>query len=79
MHPEFDGQILSKLASITELPTRLPKSLSTQTFTLKSCDNSDREWTFSSKLIRIGRRSENDVTVEEPWVSKEHAEIIQLE
>ncbi len=77
MHPEFNGRILSKLSSITELPTRLPKPLSTQTFTLSSCDNPEREWKFSSKLIRIGRRSENDVTIEEPWVSKEHAEIIQ--
>ncbi|WP_041763530.1 CHAT domain-containing protein [[Leptolyngbya] sp. PCC 7376] len=79
MHPEFDGQILSKLSSITELPTRLPTPIKTQTFTLSSCDDPEREWTFSSKLIRIGRRSENDVTIEEPWVSKEHAEIIQRE
>lgn len=79
MHPEFDGQILSPLLAITELPTRLPIPVTTQTFTLKSCDHPERQWEFSSKLIRIGRRSENDVTVEEPWVSKEHAEIIQRE
>ena len=79
MHPEFDGQILSPLPAITELPTRLPIPVTTQTFTLKSCDHPHRKWEFSSKLIRIGRRSENDVTVEEPWVSKEHAEIIQRE
>jgi hypothetical protein len=79
MHPEFDGQILTALSPITELPTQLPQPVTSQTITLRSCQNPKRQWTFHSKLIRIGRRSENDVAIEEQWVSKEHAEIIHRE
>jgi len=77
MHPEFDGQILSELSPITELPTRLPKPLAKQTLGLRSCTEPEKQWMMTGKLMRIGRRSDNDVTVEEQWVSKEHAEIIQ--
>ncbi|MGB2926686.1 MAG: CHAT domain-containing protein [Limnothrix sp.] len=79
MHPEFDGQILSELSPITELPTRLPKFIATKKIKLRSCTNPEKHWTFHGKLIRIGRRSDNDVAIEEQWVSKEHAEIIRRE
>lgn len=79
MHPEFDGQILSNLSSITELPTQLPQAIPSAAVTLRSCLPPHRQWIFHHKLIRIGRRSENDVAIEEQWVSKEHAEIIHRE
>lgn len=77
LHPEFDGKILPHLLPITELPTQLPQPISAQTIRLTSLQSPERQWTFQSKLIRIGRRSDNDMSIEEQWVSKEHAEIIQ--
>ncbi len=80
MHPEFDGQILSHTTiPSTGLPTLLPQSVAKQMMRLESLLYPEKTWSFYGKLIRIGRRSDNDVVLDEQWVSKYHAEIILRE
>lgn len=80
MHPEFDGVLLQPFHSNTELPTvapmtrwhgsRLPLAQ------VRSLQDPLKIWTLRGGLMRVGRRPENDVVVQEQWVSQQHAEII---
>lgn len=79
MHPEFEGELLQPLdRGITELPTLQPDSFkgSRPVALLRSLDDVKRVWPIRGGLMRVGRRQENDLAIQERWVSQYHAEII---
>jgi hypothetical protein len=82
MHPEFSGELLRSVPEgITELPpTILPGSQQTLPLaTLRSLSDRDQVWTIQGGMMRVGRRPDNDLVVQERWVSQSHAEIFYRE
>ncbi|MEC4803699.1 MAG: CHAT domain-containing protein [Jaaginema sp. PMC 1079.18] len=80
MHPEFEGQLIQPLEpSITELPTILPSNLASSRFYafLRPVDTDTVVPATSVRggLMRIGRKSDNDLAITEKWVSQSHAKI----
>lgn len=77
MHPEFDGQLIKPLEeSMTELPGT-PTWLGRQTSaaSLRSVGTMAKVWPIRGGLMRVGSREENDLVLQEPGVSRQHAEI----
>ncbi|MBD2310695.1 CHAT domain-containing protein [Desertifilum sp. FACHB-1129] len=79
MHPEFDGELIPPLEEgVTELPenslTWMQKSLSPAC--LRSLGETEQVWPVRGGLMRVGRLPENDIVIQERWVSQRHAEII---
>jgi hypothetical protein len=78
MHPEFEGDLIYALEpSITELPTILPSSFASNRFYafLRPVDNHKQATSIRGGLMRIGRKSDNDLSIQEKWVSQNHAKI----
>jgi hypothetical protein len=74
MHPDFDSQVLSvQETEITRIPGEL--SQSAPLAAIRSVANPNLIWYLYGGTLRIGRRTENDVVITEPWVSGSHAEI----
>ncbi len=78
MHPEFDGVLIQPK---DDLSTDLPENSTTfirqripQAF-LRSPEAAGKVWPIRGGLMRVGRLSENDLVIEERWVSQTHAEI----
>lgn len=78
MHPEFDGALIEPA---DDLSTDLPENSTTfirrripQAF-LRSPEATGKVWPIRGGLMRVGRLSENDLVIEERWVSQRHAEI----
>ncbi|WP_204104195.1 MULTISPECIES: CHAT domain-containing protein [Spirulina sp. CCY15215] len=81
MHPEFEGELIKPLGEgITELPTVLPggKKNLVPKASLHSRPG-DRVWDIQGGLMRVGRRPDNDLVIQERWVSQNHAEIFYRE
>lgn len=81
MHPEFEGELIKPLGEgITELPTVLPggKKNVVPKASLHSLPG-DRAWDIQGGLMRVGRRPDNDLVIQERWVSQNHAEIFYRE
>ncbi|MEA5469644.1 CHAT domain-containing protein [Spirulina sp. 06S082] len=81
MHPEFEGELIKPLGEgITELPTVLPggKKNVVPKASLHS-QPGDRVWEIQGGLMRVGRRPDNDLVIQERWVSQNHAEIFYRE
>jgi len=76
MHPEFKGQILTPVEVRTELPTDLPFLDPFPQAEVRANVPNGRVWPIESGMLRVGRREDNDLVLEEPWVSLRHAEII---
>lgn len=79
MHPDFNGELVKAIhEGITELPTIQPTRTKTNfpTAYLRSIEDTKKEQRIQGGLMRIGRRRENDLVIEERWVSQKHAEII---
>lgn len=79
MHPQFNGQLVEKVGEgITELPvTQL--DLSQESFPaayIRQLDKKDQSSRIYGGLMRVGRHQENDLVIQERWVSQRHAEII---
>jgi hypothetical protein len=78
MHPEFDGVLIQPLDSlITELPENTISGMRSA-FTvacLRLLHNTQKVWRLRNGMMRVGRRSENDLVIPERWVSQKHAEI----
>jgi CHAT domain/FHA domain len=80
MHPEFEGELLKSLdEGITELPvmptnpiTKKPLSVAY----LRLTEEQNKVWRIRSGLMKVGRHQENDLVIQERWVSQKHAEII---
>ncbi|MBW4649499.1 MAG: CHAT domain-containing protein [Kastovskya adunca ATA6-11-RM4] len=79
MHPEFDGELIRSVEEgITELPSTPPSWVGGMppVASLRSVEESDRQWQIRGGLMKVGRRPENDLVIQEQWVSQQHAEII---
>lgn len=79
MHPEFDGRLIKPLEGSTELPTNIPflhQGDPLPVAEVRSLTEPLEVWTIRGGLMRVGRRSENDLVLAEQWVSQQHAEII---
>ncbi len=78
LHPEFDGELIQPLEEVsTELPPNSPTGR-IQGFPvayLRSLGGENRVWPIRGGLMRVGRLSENDLAIQERWVSQRHAEI----
>jgi len=77
MHPEFDGELLRP---IDEGTTELPRpSLAQMRKPIASLvligSKPTKVWQIQGGIMRVGRRSENDLVIQEQWVSQRHAEI----
>ncbi|WP_072620434.1 CHAT domain-containing protein [Spirulina major] len=79
MHPDFDGELVNPIPDgITELPTILPEGGKRQVMPLamvRSVVERDRIWSIQGGLMRVGRRPDNDLVIQERWVSQNHSEI----
>lgn len=84
MHPDFNGELIQSWDSlITQLPDNSTTDL---TFAapvawLRPVENyseqfsSEKVWQIQGGRLTVGRRSENDLVIQERWVSQQHAEI----
>lgn len=78
MHPEFNGELLSVSdQSITQLPEDSISEFGQPPLTaaLRSLSTPGQVWKLRHSLVRLGRLAENDIVIDEPWVSQRHAEI----
>lgn len=77
MHPEFNGELIRPLAEgVTEIPDpsvswlgRNPPAY------LRSLTAPPRIWPVRGGVLRVGRGERNDVVLQRPEVSRDHAEI----
>lgn len=79
MHPDFDGELIKPIdEGITELPTILPSNSqpACDVASVRSLSGTGHVWYIRGGLMRVGRRQENDLVIQERWVSQHHAEII---
>lgn len=79
MHPEFEGELIKPIEEgITELPSMPPSWLGAPApiASLRSLGTTSQVWRIRGGLMRVGRRQENDLVIQEQWVSQQHAEII---
>ncbi|WP_310417188.1 CHAT domain-containing protein, partial [Chamaesiphon sp. OTE_8_metabat_110] len=75
MHPEFNGELIRPLeAAITEIPS-VPQ-LIPAAFMRSLSFHTHPDFPIGHGLMRVGRSSDNDLIIHEPWVSQRHAEII---
>lgn len=75
MHPEFNGELIRPLhEAITEIPS-VPQSIP-PAYMRSLSFHTHPDFPISSGKMRVGRSSDNDLVINEPWVSKRHAEII---
>jgi hypothetical protein len=75
MHPEFNGELVRPLAAaITEMPS-VPQSIPAA-YVRSLSFHTNPDFPIAGGLMRVGRSSDNDLAVVEPWVSQRHAEII---
>ncbi|NEO86690.1 MAG: CHAT domain-containing protein [Spirulina sp. SIO3F2] len=82
MHPEFKGELLRSIPEgITELPTILPTGGQSRLpiASVRSHPTGEPVWPIRGGLMRVGRRPDNDLVVQERWVSQNHAEIFYRE
>ncbi len=79
MHPDFDGELIKPIdEGITQLPV-MPASAGKKSFPvayLRPLEDKDKVWRIRDGLMRVGRRKQNDLVIQERWVSQKHAEII---
>lgn len=78
MHPEFNGELIQPFTEgVTEIPDASPSWLGRQTPTayLRSLASPNQVWSVRGGMMRVGRGEGNDVVLQQPEVSREHAEI----
>ncbi|MCS6814179.1 MAG: CHAT domain-containing protein [Cyanobacteria bacterium] len=78
MHPEFNGELLKPLEEgKTELPRNSPTQVRRKlpTAYLRLLESQDKVWPIQGGMMRVGRKLENDLVIQEQWVSQKHAEI----
>jgi hypothetical protein len=75
MHPEFNGELIRPLTeAITEIPF-IPQAMPIAYLRSLSF-HTNPDFPIDGGLMRVGRSSDNDLVIVEPWVSQRHAEII---
>lgn len=84
MHPDFNGELIQSWDSlITQLPDNSTTALSfsAPVALLRPVDDyseqfsPEKVWQIEGGRLTVGRRSENDLVIQERWVSQQHAEI----
>ena len=78
MHPEFNGELIQPFTEgVTEIPDASPSWLGRQTpmAYLRSLASPNQIWSVQGGIMRVGRGEGNDVVLQQPEVSREHAEI----
>ncbi|KOR36602.1 hypothetical protein AM228_11620 [Planktothricoides sp. SR001] len=84
MHPDFNGELIQSLESlITQLPDNSTTALSfsAPVASLRPVEDYSQQfspeqvWHIQGGRLTVGRRSENDLVIQERWVSQQHAEI----
>ncbi len=78
MHPQFDGRLLDPLEQlITELPPTAMMAMANVMTTayVREVEASGKRWLIRGGIMRVGRRLDNDLAIQERWVSQSHAEI----
>ena len=78
MHPEFNGELIQPFTEgVTEIPEASPSWLGRQTpmAYLRSLASPNQVWSVQGGIMRVGRGEGNDVVLQQPEVSREHAEI----
>jgi hypothetical protein len=78
MHPEFNGELIQPFTEgVTEIPDTSPSWLGRQTPVayLRSVTSPNQVWSVRGGMMRVGRGEGNDVVLQQPEVSREHAEI----
>ncbi|WP_290439429.1 CHAT domain-containing protein [Leptolyngbya sp. 'hensonii'] len=76
MHPEFNGELVRPVEEgMTELPTNPSYGWQHPVAALRLLGSTTRVWPIQGGLIRVGRKGENDLVIQEQWVSQKHAEI----
>ncbi|MBD2777088.1 CHAT domain-containing protein [Iningainema tapete] len=79
LHPDYDGELIRNFdEGITELPESSLLGMANQLppATLRSLSSSGQTCMLRPAVTRIGRTTDNDIVISEPWVSKHHAEIL---
>jgi CHAT domain/FHA domain len=75
MHPEFNGELIRPLGeAITEIPS-VPQTIPIAYMRSMSF-HTNPDFPIHAGFMRVGRSSDNDLVVVEPWISQRHAEII---
>jgi hypothetical protein len=78
MHPEFDGELIKPYTEgVTEIPDQAMSWYgrhTTQAY-LRSLAAPPQVWSLRGGIMRVGRGDSNDVVLQQPYVSREHAEI----
>ncbi len=77
MHPEFTGELIKPIGEgVTELPNFSNAWADNSQAYLRDLGGTNQVWRIRGGLMRVGRRPENDLVIQERWVSQQHAEII---
>lgn len=78
MHPEFNGELIKPYTEgVTEIPDQSISWIGRQMSHayLRSIAAPARIWSLRGGIMRVGRGDGNDVVLQQPEVSREHAEI----
>lgn len=79
MHPQFNGELIKPYTEgVTEIPDQSISWLGrhmTQAY-LRSLAVPPKIWSLRGGIMRVGRGEGNDVVLQQPEVSREHAEIL---
>ncbi len=78
LHPEFDGELVRPAQEeVTQLPSGDSRiRLRNLKASLRSLSMPKKTWSLQGEVAFLGRLNENnDIAIEEPWISKQHAKI----
>ena len=79
LHPEFDGELIRPAQEeVTQLPENSLSGIRSRVVkaSLRSLTVPKKAWMLQGGITLIGRtEADNDIVIEEPWVSKQHAKI----
>ncbi|MEO1521431.1 MAG: CHAT domain-containing protein [Cyanobacteria bacterium J06633_2] len=78
MHPQYDGELIKPLGDgVTEIPEQSPTWIGRRVplAFLRAIGSSTEVWPIQGGLMRIGKMEGNDLVLNEPGISRQHAEI----
>ncbi|MEM9448881.1 MAG: CHAT domain-containing protein [Cyanobacteria bacterium P01_E01_bin.6] len=78
MHPEYDGELIRPAGEgVTEMPDQSPTWIGRRAplAFLRAIGSSTEVWPIQGGLMRVGKMEGNDLIINEPGVSRQHAEI----
>lgn len=78
MHPEFNGELIKPIEDgVTEIPEQSQTWIGRRAplAFLRAIGSTSKVWPIQGGLIRVGKMEGNDLIIQEPGVSRQHAEI----